>query len=237
MSKNQAPRVQFNFLEDEIDDSVNENVYEDDDTQQDTLSLPEPVEREVIEQENIFDVPQEQNQLVKELVSKELPKPKKQPKTKEPKLTKTGKVRKPMSEKQKANLARGRERALESRRRKKMEKEEAKMQSMEEAELLKKKRKMELDKLKKEVEQPTAPAPAPAPVQAQPQGIFLTPKQLEEAQLSAIMSYEKIRAERKKVKEEQQLIAQQKQDIKNKLMKPVGYSQYNAQNNRFYGCY
>jgi len=237
MSKNPAPRVQFNFLEDEIEDepAINESIVdiEEDETGEPPLSLPEPlVEKEVIQQENIFDVPEKPNQLLKELVDKELPKPKKEPKKKEPKLTKNGKVRKPLTDHQKEKLALGRQRALETRRRKKAEKDEAKAQEKQEADLLKKKRQMDLEKLKKEVEEPQTPKPAPV----QPQGMFLTPKQLEEAQLSAIMSYEKIRAERKKKKAEEQLIEQQKQEIRNKLTKPVGYSQYNPQN-RFYGCY
>ena len=236
MSKNPAPRVQFNFLEDEIDDEpeINESIVdiEDDDIQQASLSLPEPVEREAIEHENIFDVPETPNQLLKELVDKKLPKPKKEPKKQEPKLTKNGKVRKPMTDAQKEKLAIGRQRALESRRRKKAEKDEAKAQAKEEAELLKKKRQMDLEKLKKEVEQPEIQKPAPV----QPQQPMFTKKDLEDAQLSAIMSYEKIRAERKKQRAEEQLIEQQKQEIRNKLTKPVGYSQYNPQN-RFYGCY
>jgi hypothetical protein len=239
MSKNPAPRVQFNFLEDEIDDEpeINESIVdiEDDETGEPPLSLPEPVERETIEHENIFDVPETPNQLLKELVDKKLPKPKKEPKKQEPKLTKTGKVRKPMTEHQKEKLALGRQRALESRRRKKAEKDEAKAQEKQEAELLKKKRQMDLEKLKKEVEEPQTPKPAPAPVQ--PQGMFLTPKQLEEAQLSAIMSYEKIRAERKKKKMEEQLIEQQKQEIRDKLTRPAGYGGHYTEKNRFYGYY
>ncbi len=234
---NPAPRIQFNFMEDvteedEIPDSVNETIQDiDDDVEQQPLSLPEPVEREVIQQENIFDCPEDKNQLLKELVEKKLPKPKKEPKKKEPKLTKTGKVRKPLSEQQKANLALGRERALETKRRKKIEREEAKSQAKEEAELLKKKKAKDLEKLKKEVEEPDAPAGK------QPQPQMFTKKDLEDAQLSAIMSYEKIRAERKKVKQEEQLIQQQKEDIKNKLTKPVGYrSAYNP-SNRFYNYY
>ena len=237
MSKNPAPRIQFNFLEDEIDDEpeINESIVdiEDDDIQQASLSLPEPVEREAIEHENIFDVPETPNQLLKELVDKKLPKPKKEPKKQEPKLTKTGKVRKPLTEHQKEKLALGRQRALESRRRKKAEKDEAKAQEKQEAELLKKKRQMDLEKLKKEVEEPQTPKPAPV----QPQGMFLTPKQLEEAQLSAIMSYEKIRAERKKKKAEEQLIEQQKQEIRNKLTRPAGYGGHYTNQNRFYNCY
>ncbi len=236
---NPAPRIQFNFMEDvteedEIPDSVNETIQDVEDVvEQQPLSLPEPVEREVIQQENIFDCPpaEDKNQLLKELVEKKLPKPKKEPKKKEPKLTKSGKPRKAMSEQQKASLALGRQRALETKRRKKIEREEEKQRAKEEAELLKKKKAKDLEKLKKEVEEPDAPA------EKQPQAQMFTKKDLEDAQLSAIMSYEKIRAERKKQRAEEQLIQQQKEDIKNKLTKPVGYrSAYNP-SNRFYNYY
>ena len=234
MSKKPAPRVMFNFMEDQIeeDEPITETIEDVED-----LSLPTPIERDPIEQENIFDVPEQPNQLLKELVDKELPKPKQEkPKqVKEAKLTKTGKVRKPLTEYQKEKLALGRQRALETRRRKKMEKEEAKVQAKEENELLKKKKQMDFEKLKKEVQEPTAPAPAPAPVQ--PQQPMFTKKDLEDAQLSAIMSYEKIRADRKKAKQEQQLIEKQKQEIRDKLTRPVGYGGHYTTQNRYYNCY
>ena len=234
MSKNPAPRIQFNFMENEIEEDIPlEETIEDDDDDESipALCIPEPVKREEIKQETIFDI-EEKNQILKDLIVKELPKPKKEKPVKEPKLTKSGKPRKPLSDAQKEHLALGRQRAIEVRRQKKIQREEDKVRADEEAELLKKKKQIDFEKLKKEVEEPVAEKPAPAV----PQGIFLTPKQLEEAQLSAIMSYEKIRADRKAKKKEEQLIEQQKQEIRNKLTKPVGYSQYNP-SNRFYNCY
>jgi hypothetical protein len=234
-----APRVQFNFMEEEVaDDPVVEHVMDEDDIDdemdQDPLGMPEPVEREVIEQENIFDVPV-QNQLVKELLEKELPKPKKVPIKKEPKLTKSGKPRKPMSEEAKAKLALGRKKALETRRAKMIQRQEQKAIDDEEKELRKKKKEMDFKKLKKEVEEPESVKPAPAPA---PQVQMFSRKDLEDAQLSAIMSYEKIRAERKKQRAEEQLIEQQRQEIRNKLTKAPGtYQSHYNQNNRFYNCY
>ncbi len=89
-------------------------------------------------------------------------------------------------------------------------------------------------KLKKEVEDPV---PARAPDTPKPQAQMFTKKDLEDAQLSAILSYEKIRKDRKKVKAEKQLIEQQKQDIRNKLTRPAGYGGNNTEKNRFYGYY
>ena len=240
MSKT-LPRVQFNFLEDEIADEIEpvaemiEDVDDEDDPT--ALAMPQPVERESIEREDIFEAvaPEPQNQLLKELVQKELPKQKKQPKVKEVKLTKSGKPRKPMTEAEKLHLANGRKKALEARKLKKIERDNQKEIDKEEKELLKKKKQKDFEKLKKEVEDPD---PTPAPVQPQAQAQMFSRKDLEDAQLSAIISYEKIRAQRKKEKQEQQLIEAQKQDIRNKLTKAPGtyQSAYNS-NNRFYGCY
>lgn len=236
---NPAPRIQFNFMEEEVaDDPVVEHVVEDDiedDMEQDPLGMPEPVEREAIEQENIFDVPEKQNQLLKELVEKELPKPKKVPIKKEPKLTKSGKPRKPMSEEAKAKLAMGRKKALETRRAKMVQRQEQKAIDDEEKELRKKKKEMDFKKLKQEVEEPESVKPAPAPT---PQAQMFTKRDLEESNLNAIISYEKIRAERKKKKQEEELIKQQQQEIRNKLTKAPGtYQSHYNQNNRFYNCY
>lgn len=234
-----APRVQFNFMEDEDEsDPVVEHVVEDDIDDEmgiDPLGMPEPVEREAIEQENIFDVPEKQNQLLKELVQKELPKPKKEPVKKEPKLTKTGKQRKPMTEEAKAKLALGRKKALETRRAKMVQRQEQKAIDDEEKELRKKKKEMDFKKLKKEVEEPESVKPAPAPA---PQAQMFTKEDLEQSNLNAIISYEKIRAERKKKRAEEQLIEQQRQEIRNKLTKAPGtYQSAYTPQNRYYNCY
>lgn len=237
MSKNPAPRVQFNFMENDVEEDIPDIVtetIEDDDEDITALTMPEPVEREEIKQDNIFDVVEEKNEILKELIEKELPKPKKEPKKKEPKLTKSGKPRKQMTEEQKQRLALGRQKALEVRRQKKIERDEEKARAKEEAGLLKKKRQMDLEKLKKEVEDPKPDAGVPAPP---PQAQMFTKKDLEDAQLSAILSYEKIRKDRKKAKAEQQLIEQQKQEIRNKLTRPAGYGGNNTESNRFYGYY
>jgi len=204
MSKKTAPRIQFNFLEDEEPIETIEDL--DDEIEQPSISLPRPIEREPIKQESIFDVP-EQNQLLKELVEKELPKKPKETKIKEPKLTKSGKPRKPLTEEQKERLAIGRQKALEVRRAKMIQRQEDQALEKEEKELLSKKKKKDLEKLKQEIEEPQTPKPAPVPVQ--PHGVMFTQKQLEESNLNAIMSYEKIRRERKRIKAEEELIKKQ----------------------------
>ncbi len=239
MSKNPAPRVMFNFMENEVEEDIQDIVTETIDDDDESVSalpcgLPEPVEREEIKQDNIFDVVEEKNEILKDLIEKELPKPKKVKEPKPVKLTKSGKPRKPMTEEQKQRLALGRQKALEARRKKKIERDEEKARAKEEAGLLKKKKQMDFDKLKKEVEDPKPDAPASAP---QPQAQMFTKKDLEDAQLSAILSYEKIRKDRKKIKAEKQLIEQQKQDIRNKLTRPAGYGGNNTEKNRFYGYY
>jgi len=241
MSKNPGPRVMFNFTENDVEEDIPDTIIEtieDDDESIDTLpcGMPTPIEREEIKQDNIFDVPvkEEKNEILKDLIEKELPKPKKEQKKKEPKLTKSGKPRKPLSEEQKQRLALGRQRALEVRRQKKIERDEEQALAKQESDLLKKKKQMDLEKLKKEVEDPQSRAPEP---QAQPQAQMFTKKDLEDAQLSAILSYEKIRKDRKKAKQEQQLIEQQKQEIKNKLTRPTGYGGHYTEKNRFYGYY
>ena len=242
MSKNPAPRVMFNFMENEVEEDIQDIVTDDDLEELESIDtfpcgMPTHVEREEIKQDNIFDLVEEKNEILKELIEKELPKPKKVKEPKPVKLTKSGKPRKAMTEEQKQRLALGRQRALEVRRAKKIERDEEKARANEEAGLLKKKKQMDFDKLKKEVEDPVparAPAPAPAPP---PQAQMFTKKDLEDAQLGAIISYEKIRKDRKKIKAEKQLIEQQKQEIRNKLSRPAGYGGNNTESNRFYGYY
>mgnify|MGYP003636183292 CR=1 FL=1 len=236
MSKT-APRVQFNFLEEECDEVMEHITDNTEDDEIDSLAMPEPVEREAIEPDNIFDEPEptpHKSQILKELVAQELPKPKKVKEPKPVKLTKSGRPRKPMTEEQKQKLAIGRQKALEQRKINKIKRDEEKALEKEEKELLKKKKQKDFEKLKKEVEEPDTNQLTPARPQAQ----TFTRKDLEDAQLSAIMSYEKIRSERKKAKQEAQLIEAQKQEIRNKLTKQPGtyQSAYNPQN-RFYNCY
>tara|TARA_R110000737_G_scaffold6594_3_gene20713 strand:- start:673 stop:1338 length:666 start_codon:yes stop_codon:yes gene_type:complete len=125
---------------------------------------------------------------------------------------KVKKKRPPMSEEHKEKLKQARGKALETRRRNAREKAEIK-------ELQKMKKKNELEQLRAEVNgdkppprvkevieeveeytPPPKPAPAPAP---QPRGQY-TKEDLLKAQQDAVMSYERARQYKKKIKKEQE---------------------------------
>jgi len=153
---------------------------------------------------------------------------------KEPKLTKSGKPRKkrpPMSEEHKAKLAKAREKAMEVRKKKAQEKKDSKNLDKEEKELLKQQKVKRVKKLKEEVEEDKPPAIREASYPTS----TITKKDLEEAQLEAIMKYETIRKQRKKEKREVE--AKQKQDaqIRATLMRAVAPKQ--EEYNPFAGCY
>jgi len=125
---------------------------------------------------------------------------------------KVKKKRPPMSEEHKEKLKQAREKALETRRRNAREKKELK-------ELQKMKKKNELEQLRAEVngdkkpprvkevieevqeyKPPPTPAPTPAP---QPRGQY-TKEDILKAQQEAVMSYERARQYKKKIKKEQE---------------------------------
>ena len=161
------------------------------------------------------------------------------------KLTKKGKPRKkraPMTDEQKEKLKKAREKAMAVRKARAEEKKKEKELEKQEKELLKKKKIKNVQKLKEEVgedlppapvEEAPAPAPKPTPVKdfSYP---TLTRKDLEEAQLSAIMSYEKIRKERKKEKQERLKKEAEEQKVRETLRRQITpQKQYNP----FDHCY
>ena len=197
-----APRVLFNFdaeaeLEEEVDE---EDDYEEEEEIQMVVEEEEEVKEQVeqIKTEIIFDDPN------------------KPP----PKLTKSGKPRKPMSAEHKEKLKFAREKAVISRRKKQVEREEERKFQNEEKELLKKKKIKDFEKLKIEVEEPVEETikneknKKIVPVINQQ---TFTKEDLENASLDAIIKYETIRKDRKKKKQEEQMIINQREEIKNKL--------------------
>jgi hypothetical protein len=70
-----------------------------------------------------------------------------------------------------------------------------------------------------------------------------TLKDLEQAQLSAIMSYEQVRKARKEEKKKQKMIEEQQQKLKsqiNNFTKPQSYGARDANGmliNKWHGCY
>lgn len=150
-----------------------------------------------------------------------------------PKQTPKKKGRKPMSEEHKAKLKFAREKAMEVRKAKAQEKKKMKDMENETKHLQKLKKEKELNKLKKEVLE-DAPPPQPIP-DARPPPPPITPKSspsgitkadLEEAQLNAIIKYEALRKERKKVKKQNQDELNRNNEMRRKLLRAM-----NPQNN------
>ena len=147
------------------------------------------------------------------------------------KLTKKGKPRKkrpPMSEEHKAKLAKAREKAMEARKKKAQEKKENKALDLEEKELLKKQKVKRVKQLKEEVDEGSILDP-PKKEQS------FTKKDLEEAQLEAIMKYETIRKQRKKEKQERLKKDAEEEAIRQQLRRAVAPPQ--QEYNPFSGCY
>lgn len=152
----------------------------------------------------------------------------------QPKLTKSGKPRKkrpPMSEEHKAKLAKAREKAMEVRKKKAQEKKESNNLDKQEKELLKKQKVKRVQKLKEEVEDDK---PAPIREASYPTST-ITKKDLEEAQLEAIMKYETMRKQRKKEKREVEAKEREDAKIRATLMRAVAPKQ--DEYNPFAGCY
>ena len=172
------------------------NVSDTDDVEEE---LP-PSPKQQIKQEDIF------KDFTPDPVTTETPKQDK---------IKVKKKRPPMSEEHKEKLKQAREKALETRRRNAREKKELK-------ELQKKKKQNELEQLRAEVngekkpprvkevieevqeyKPPPKPAPTPQPKEPQPRGQY-TKEDLLKAQQEAVMSYERARQYKKRIKQEQE---------------------------------
>lgn len=156
----------------------------------------------------------------------------------EVKLTKKGKPRKkrpPMSEEHKAKLALAREKAMAARKKKAQERKENKALETEEKELLKKQKVKRVKKLKEEVEDDgTEGAILDPPTKKESIQMF-SKKDLEEAQLQAIMNYEKIRKTRKAEKQVRQKKEAEQEALKAQLRRAVAPPQ--QEYNPFNGCY
>ena len=160
------------------------------------------VERENISPEEVFKKEEQIKEEVQEV--KEVPKVK--PIKDGPKLTKTGKVRKPMSEEHRKKLQIAREKGLAFRRSKAKEKKELK-------DLEEKAKKKKYQLKKKELEdilqedEPSAPAPAPAPAPVQQPisvNANIDPDIIQKAIDDALTKAEMMRQQRKKEKKEKQ---------------------------------
>jgi hypothetical protein len=65
----------------------------------------------------------------------------------------------------------------------------------------------------------------------------LTKKDLEDAQLEAIMKYDAMRKERKAKKKEEQIIEDGKKKMLNNIQRATGMYSYRDGSNRFDNCY
>ena len=140
------------------------------------------------------------------------------------KLTKKGKPRKqrpPMTEAHKEKLKDARVKAMASRKAKAQERKEVKSLDIEEKELLKKQKVKRVRKLKEEVDDETP--------------LKEIVKDVEDAQLNAIMNYEKIRKSRKEQKKVDQEKNKEEEHVRNQLRRAVAPPQ--QEYNPFGGCY
>lgn len=247
MSKNQPPRVQFDFepdlsdFEEQHEDvsidhtpSITTEIHDDD---SESVMLPEVIEEPIVEKE-IFDMAEN----IREEVPVETLRAEPQLLKKPAKINKNGKPRKPMSEAHKAKLASSREKALQARKLKAEERKKAKELEKEERELLKAQKVKRVQKLREEVndeEAPTAPQPSvPAP-QAQQSTQSFSREDLERAQLDAIIKYEALRKNRKEEKKKKEMLEKQQQDMRNKIKRATEPQQYKYGDgsNRWDNCY
>ena len=209
-------------IEDDIDDFNEEKDISQEEINEDKVAKVVPKaksKREDMKVEEIFNMP-ESGSKVKDVIIND-------PNVK---LTKKGKPRKarpPMSEAHKEKLKLAREKAMASRKAKAQERKESKELEKQEKELLKKQKVKRVQKLKEEVEEDTPPQPTK-------KNVSFTKEDLEEAQLQAIMNYEKIRKERKKEKQERQEKEREQEALKQTIRRAVAPPQ---EYNPFNGCY
>lgn len=240
MSKKVAPRIQLNFEPEIVDEPLPEDTISE--VEGLPIEVPEVIEREQIVENDIFDdINPSLNGLNEDIIINEIheePTPKPQPKqvkTTQPKTTQVKqKTKRKLSDEHRAKLALAREKALATRRAKAEEKKKMKEIETKTKELKKKKAQKDLEQLEDEVVNDKPVKFTPATVQ---QNAMFTKKDLEDAQLQAIMNYETIRKARKEEKKKQQMIDQQKKDLQKKIQ---GYGARDTNGrllNRWDACY
>ena len=232
MSKKQPPRVQLNFEPDYLpkqpeQPSIDFDIQDLDVQEElDQLDVPSVVEKEKINERDIFD--NIYNEVADEETGEVNPnfiyeKPVVKQKVKKP--------RKPMSEEHKQKLALAREKAMAVRKANAEEKKKMKALDNEEKELLKAQKVKKVQKLKKEVEEPIEEV-----VQKPQQISGITKKDLEDAQFDAIVKYETLRKQRKAEKKQAEAIEQSKKELLRKITPQQEYK-YRDGSNRWDLCY
>lgn len=221
----QKMREKYDREADEISDEIDLENNSDDEKQ----AIPEPkLKRDSMKQEDIFAIEKSTTQEVSEAT-----KPKSNLAKHTSGLTKKGlprKKRPPMTEEQKEKLKKAREKALQVRRQKAKEKLEMKELDTKEKELKKKQKYKKVKELEEEI------------IEDKPKTnnnnnnnfVAFSKKDLEEAQLEAIIKYDTIRKTRKKEKQEKIKKEQEEEVLKQTLRRAIAPQQ---PTNPFYACY
>jgi len=216
------PEVVDNFEPDENDMNIKVEVEDLSDDDEGDVPVDEPTTIDTTTDTIEEVMPKPKSKKEKLNVNEVFDLPKETPIVETPpanvKLTKKGvprKKRPPMSEEHKQKLALAREKAMAARKKKAADKKVAKALELEEKELLKKQKHKRVQKLKEEVEEDIKPN------EPKPNGNFFTKEQLEEAQLNAIMNYEKIRKTRKAEKKEKQKKDMEEEALKQTIRRAV----------------
>lgn len=243
------PQVKMDFIpsdeEDANDDNINDEMDdfdEDKDTNVDETKevLDEIVPKAKSKRDNmnvneIFNMPENHSPINAQGTESVAP-------LENVKLTKKGKPRKkrpPMTEEHKEKLKAARVKAMAARKAKAVERKESKALEKEEKELLKKQKVKRVRALKEEVEDDVEPKPIKDIANEVAQRVkeqTFTKQDLEDAQLNAIMNYEKIRKSRKEKKKVDQEKNKEQEAIRNQLRRAVAPPQ--EEYNPFNGiCY
>lgn len=235
------PEVKMDFIPDDMTDEEDEiQVDELDEFDEDKDKTQEEIEAaEEVQEEDLIEkvIPKSKSKREDMNIDDIFNMPQAKEQVEEPnvKLTKKGKPRKkrpPMSEEHKAKLALAREKAMASRKKKAQERKENKALETEEKELLKKQKVKRVKQLKEEVEDGSISNPSPKETIKEKS---FTKEDLEEAQLQAIMNYEKIRKSRKAEKQVRQKKEAEAEALKAQLRRAVAPPQ--QEYNPFNGCY
>jgi hypothetical protein len=109
-------------------------------------------------------------------------------------------------------------------------KKEKKEKEKKHKELKEKTMEQEIEEMEQKLNKKNTPQSAPEPKQS------FTKEDIQDAQLNAIVEYEKIRKQRKQKKKQEQLIAQEKEALKNLVKREMNQSWQDTAG-RFSGCY
>ena len=212
--------MEKNSEEPSIDMAI-ENVIEEPEEVPDIVELDVPdIKKEPIKSEDIFITP-------------ELPKPPEPVKPEKPvRLNKNGQPRKKRiyTEEQKEAMRVRMKLAREQRGKNDKIKKEKKEKEQKYKELKEKTRDQEIEEMELKLTKKNIPQATPEPKQS------FTKEDIQDAQLNAIVEYEKIRKQRKQKKKQDQLIQQEKEALKQLVKREMNQS-WEAVSGRYAGCY